>query len=111
MKTENLIGATLDYWAAIANGHDVSKWGMVPMDAWYSSRWEIAGPIIERERLQISYMPSDAEHDVPRWYANPYPPLDATGGNSRVGRTALEAAMRCYVAIKFGDEVPDAPLS
>jgi hypothetical protein len=26
-----------------------------------------------------------------------------------VGNTALESAMRCFVASKFGEQVPDAP--
>jgi hypothetical protein len=50
-----------------------------------------AWPIIERERIKISPQYNDD------WYANIG--LLVTS----YGKTSLEAAMRCYVASKFGD--------
>lgn len=76
-------------------------------DFYPSTDWSIAGPIIERERIHIAYMPSDAQPDVPRWYANLHSRLNVRGGTAKVGPTILIAAMRCYVASKFGNEVPD----
>jgi len=51
-----------------------------------------AWPIIERDRINITYGDN-----------NSYSWID--GGNGKYGKTSLEAAMRCYVASKFGDEV------
>lgn len=119
MKTAELTGAILDYWVAKAEGLNpyfdawiedelYAEW-QGRCDPYHPSKyWEQAGPIIDRERICISYMPSDAEPDIPRWYANPHSSVDHKGGCSRVGATALEAAMRCRVASKYGDEVPDA---
>lgn len=61
----------------------------------FSSNWALGGPIIERERIGL------------------LPPVEgvtllwATSGFKRYaqGETALIAAMRAYVASKFGDEV------
>lgn len=70
----------------------------------YSSEWEQGGPIIERER--IGFEPQQA-FDVARgglslvegsWHAH--------GGEWALnGPTPLVAAMRTYVANKFGEEV------
>ena len=64
-----------------------------------------AWPIIERERITIDTCEDDDEKDT-EWMAT-------NGGFNReqgipyyfFGKTSLEAAMRCYVASKFGDEV------
>ena len=126
MKVAELSGAMLDYLVARASGHlfrsgclDGLKeirtndgaqllLGYLAIDEMYqnfytdaemyspSVNWSQGGPIIEREEIQL----------VPRangeqWAAG----IDqcVTGGD-----TVLIAAMRCYVASKFGDEVPDA---
>ena len=57
----------------------------------YHRRWEEAGPIIERERITIE--PWGLE-----WVAS----LPAI---RKQAKTPLEAAMRCFVASKLGDEV------
>lgn len=54
-----------------------------------------AWPIIERERIKIS--PNFGSNNG--WYASKDLLLITNG------KTSLEAAMRCYVASKFGDEV------
>lgn len=110
MKTSELTGAALD-WA-------VAKCEVMPAD-WsfscsktearfleiftyqhesrkgycYSRDWSLAGPIIERERIDLR---GDGDGG---WIAfdnlNP----------EQAGPTPLIAAMRCYVASKLGDEV------
>ena len=70
-----------------------------------STCWTQGGPIIERERIRIRFetecywyftTPTDT------WLAN------YEGVGEWLGPTALIAAMRCYVASKWGDEV-DVP--
>jgi hypothetical protein len=53
-----------------------------------------AWPIIERENIYISKPKS-----FPIWYAS------INNYNLTEGRSMLEAAMRCYVASKFGGDV------
>ena len=54
--------------------------------------WSIAGPIIERERIEL-------EHDGFIWWARIKADADYSGP------TPLIAAMRCFVASKLGDEI------
>lgn len=65
-----------------------------------SRNWSDGGPIIEQEDMNIG----PSVH-VPLYFASAY-----DGSNEMEGRTMLEAAMRCFVASKFGEEVPDADL-
>lgn len=71
---------------------------------WPSRSWAQGGPIIERERIWVIERYKnvwDALKDVPyekRW----------KGTLILTGRAYLEAAMRCYVASRLGDEV-DVP--
>lgn len=110
MKTSELTGAALDWAVATAKNmnpalHKIQygepnkpfmyrNYVVIPMsngDCWTfepTVKWELAGPIIERERLTIEWVDSD------RWLCGWYS-----------GQTPLIAAMRCYVASKFGDEV------
>ena len=59
--------------------------------------WAQAGPIIEREKINLSDWAST-------WYAKIHRNLSSGSGD-----TALIAAMRCFVASKLGQvvEVPD----
>ena len=61
----------------------------------YTSTWAFSGPIIERER--ISVIGQGGDDWIAEW-----------GWVQVFGDTPLEAAMRCYVASKFGDEI-DVP--
>ena len=65
-----------------------------------SKEWKQGGPIIEREKIGLTYSDS-----IPCWYAT------SQQGKRflRLGETPLIAAMRCYVASKLGDtvEVPE----
>jgi hypothetical protein len=63
----------------------------------YITDWALAGPIIEREGINIEFDP-----DVPQWFAS-YDRGEVVCGYS--GLMPLIAAMRCYVASKLGDEV------
>ena len=77
-------------------------WEMEPF-AW-STDWQRGGPIIQRERLTITF-------NGEIWEAGPMNSLEASGaavsfcGNGQSGPTPLIAAMRAYVASKLGDEV------
>lgn len=81
-----------------------------------STDWAIGGPIIERERIVL--VPSDAGEAPVVWsasvgvrphYIDDSLPFDhrtiGTNDACATGETPLVAAMRAYVASKFGDEV------
>lgn len=123
MKVEELTGAQLDYWVARAEGFRLSPNGDywdAPADwrqightdddslRFYSfdvTKWKPStgsghgGPIIERER--IGFMP--VLHDGETYWMAAHPSF----GSGFPGPTPLVAAMRAYVASRFGDEVPD----
>lgn len=132
MRVSELEGALLDYWVAMAedvgrkdedklspelwreNGKE-SSMCMV----WYgggcsieggrwdqsycpSSDWQDGGPIIERERVDLGAV--DMMGEGARWCAS----MGAGIKRYRAfGPTPLVAAMRAYVGLQFGDEVPD----
>ena len=130
MKTSSLIGVQLDYWVAKAEGwietrSDRCKWRLWDTGAGFyriegavgdagderwrpSTYWGHGGPIIERERIGIipfgpdglwlGSMPGDVDYYI-----------GADGADGKLGPTPLVAAMRAYVASKFGEEVVDNP--
>ena len=61
--------------------------------------WAQGGPIIERERIELTYY-----GDAQGWAVYAGRIVQSAG----IGHTPLIAAMRCYVASKLGDEV-DVP--
>jgi hypothetical protein len=107
MKVQELKGALLDYWAGKAdklttftNGPtcflDARVHGRTEQSCIHyspSTNWAQGGPIIEREKISVEYT------GVGIWEG--YDPV-------MTGQTFLETAMRCFVASKFGEEVPDA---
>lgn len=107
MKVAELEGALLDYWVARAEGLEIDRAfekGLHPhlyvfvdgdlVDFAPSSNWAQGGPIIDREGLEL-------RRDEPnRWNA-------MGSGCYGDGHSPLIAAMRAYVASKFGEEVPD----
>lgn len=124
MKVSELEGAKLDYWVAKAEGYVMERaqdLQMVhrsdpmarilvgPGDSKYayspSTDWQQGGPIIERE--SISIMTAAELDSSPRkwaaWVGDPPFKQD----EEFTGPTALIAAMRAYVASKFGEEAPD----
>ena len=108
MKTNELVGAALDWAVAKCEGvfahaprhvsHEV--WMKLLADYAPSTDWTKGGAIIERERISIS--PRDGY-----WEALYHDNLFQEDGSDyfQMGETPLVAAMRCYVASKLGDEV------
>jgi len=104
MKTSELSGAELDMWVAKAEEKLawISSNGKVyTEEGWYSpsTDWSQGGPLIQREFVTI-YPETYTSGDL--WFASPF-----SGTESFEGETPLIAAMRCLVASKFGNEVPD----
>jgi Protein of unknown function (DUF2591) len=123
MKTAELSGALLDYWVARAEGIEHPRalrkmapdFIMVPYKSEDeegpitryrtfnpSEDWSQGGPIIERERPTLEPgLHYGRGNTWKGWIRN------ESGFHHAYGQTALVAAMRAYVASKFGDEVPD----
>ncbi len=138
MKTAELEGAALDYWVAraelnttldglVITPYAKNQWTINCQDddsiggyicggtiegiklrrtlnlhhgEWLyrpSCDWSCGGPIIERERIVL-------EPTVSEWSAA----VDGITG-WEFGKTPLIAAMRAFVASRFGDEVEDIP--
>ena len=105
MKTSELTGAALDWAVSKCEGVDVTH-----LYAWdystnrYSTDWSQGGPIIEREKIALTWYPDDKE-----WIAGvdfQHPRFsNVIAYEEQYGPTPLIAAMRCYVASKLGDEV------
>jgi hypothetical protein len=74
------------------------EFGMIAFEP--STNWGQAGPIIDREKIEIKYLDVCVAQI---WYR------DGIGSDNivakGVGETSLIAAMRCYVASKLGNEV------
>jgi hypothetical protein len=104
MKTNELIGAALDWAVARCEG-GVGKDDL--LGAWYapSTDWSQGGAIIEREEISISREFSSGRVEWAAWT----PALIRDDAEAfGYGETPLVAAMRCYVVSKLGDEV-DVP--
>ena len=88
LKTSELEGEMLNRAVAKCEGQ------VYHGPAWtkYSTDWAQGGPIIEREKIALYLNGEDG------WTGE-------DGWKTSTGPTPLIAAMRCYVAIKFGDEV------
>ena len=99
-KISELEGKALDW--AVAKCEGSSSYPSVAAQARmkYSTKWALAGPIIEREWVELA-----ASSD--QWGATMH--LEA-GSIRYLGRTPLIAAMRCYVASKLGNtvDIPDS---
>ena len=116
MKVSELEGAELDFYVAKAenitlekydgrlyarNQYCANSWSLSEYysraEQWHpSTDWSQGGPIIERERLQVLGGPDG-------WCSQSTMPNKLTGWI--LAETPLIAAMRAYVASKFGDEV------
>ncbi len=108
-KTAELTGALLD--EAVAKAEGLQSWTATMPNAFCpSSDWGRAGPIIERERIGL-----ESGHEQGWLAALPASRAMRDGPQSwdqydkaegwQIGPTPLIAAMRCYVASKFGEEV------
>jgi hypothetical protein len=115
MRVSELSGLALDYWACRAllaefQGQKLTPEviekvknliGSYPFHP--STDWATAGPIIARERIATYW---DVDEWVALWHAEAGPAGTLhSNGPTMVGSSALVAAMRCFVAAKFGDEV------
>lgn len=103
-KTSELTGTALAWAVGVAEGYELSLYGVDPsirakvpglgvQAPWKPQKyWDQGGPIIEWEKIEL-------EHDGFAWWAR------ITADEDYTGPTALVAAMRCYVASKLGEEV------
>ena len=109
MKTSELSGIGLDYAVAVAEGvmqnTKITKvWNFLD-DYAPSVDWHRCGEIIENEKMGVWFCDAAVDESGNElremyWYAE-----DKDGDHVQVGRTPREAAMRCFVASKLGDEV------
>jgi len=114
MKVANLDGDALDYWVMKAEHPESS----ISFAEWpgksilYSRAWQWGGPIIEREGISTWRYDEIPGERTDVWFAaacSIHGWDDGTlagAGKECTGQTALIAAMRAYVASKFGNEVP-----
>lgn len=116
MKVSELTGAQLDYWVAKAEEKALPliRGGVcyviehveAEIDFSPSSDWEQGGPIIEREKITLM-----SEHDGYCAVARHCKRTDEHNHDDCGGvwfdSSCLIAAMRAYVASKFGDEVSE----
>lgn len=109
IKTSELSGAALDWAVADVTGDDVwreSRNIYVRDDCDYvshyspSTDWAQGGPIIEREKIGFRFSGGFGFCAWKSYGVGPH-----RNEQSQYGPTPLIAAMRCYVASKFGDEV------
>ena len=117
IKTSELTGVALDWAVAKCLACDLAGSfldGVIahPDYAKYhpSSDWAQGGPIIEREKINVTLL-DDSEPVI--WaacYADPFGSRRRAGISlyGKTGSTPLIAAMRCFVASRLGDEV-DVP--
>lgn len=126
MKTSELTGTALNWAVAKCEGVEVAKFRESPslffgkgFDKYHpSTDWAQGGPIIEREGIGLLFDAGSACRK-PSWFATPdnqctresyegeiFDPAFMVDESAGVrGPTPLIAAMRCYVASKFGDTV------
>lgn len=108
IKTQNLTGLKLD-WAVVKCEYGLKNAEKFlddviahPNYSRYrpSLNWVQGGPIIERERFDVTYCPNRSNGDQ-RWLCehNDVQACKATGP------TPLVAAMRCLVLSRLGEEV------
>lgn len=129
MKVSELSGALLDLWVAKAESVDAilsdpRPNGTVGCITYYSrddngrmdgrsyspsQHWSDGGPIIERNHITTVYYGTDGMTGAP-WEAHVGSDIhyiDQRPGDEIGGPTALVAAMRAYVARKYGSEVAE----
>lgn len=114
MKTSELTGAALEWAVAKCEGYTGIALQERTGAEWYSpsTDWAQGGPIIEREKIKVfPNVGGTWSAQIRHTEAHPlvsHPVL--AGWTNSSGQTPLIAAMRCYVASKFGDdmEIPEA---
>jgi hypothetical protein len=131
MKVAELSGAQLDYWAAKCMGfecvlEDGACLVVQRIEIWHerdgvkirggfresaapfmpSTDWSQGGPIIDRERIKLTPPKEDDGSWAAQIWRPGYESAKTVSGSGR-GHTPLIAAMRAFVASKFGDEVEE----
>ncbi|RQU16238.1 DUF2591 domain-containing protein [Burkholderia cenocepacia] len=123
MKASQLTGTQLDYWVAKAENYKIDatfEKGLNPnlyvfvdgelIDFAPSVNWAQGGPIVERAHIGFAQMFFRGPPGGWTAFVNARGTVVGLDGDFDAdGPTQLIAAMRAYVASKFGDEVPDAP--
>lgn len=125
MRVDELEGAQLDYWVAKAAGVSVYDSNGLVRHLGYalcvaitgggdrngptvyspSTDWAQGGPIIEREGIGFAKCFSPIDDPIIKGCE-----FGAISHDDKIrvyGPTALMATMRCYVMLKFGDEVTE----
>lgn len=116
MKTSELTEAALDWAVAKCEGlhREDTVWEVWASTHQYSSDWSLGGPILEREDISFRKYHNPTSEAHGKYYARICRESGTligwykTTGHQMTGQTPLIAAMRCYVASKFGVEV-DVP--
>lgn len=85
------------FGVGLAGGEPIDTTTWEPRPRAWSTDWRHGGPIIERERIAID------SYGVGAWMAHHLPSFEVRHVPHIEGRTPLIAAMRAYVASKFGD--------
>jgi hypothetical protein len=118
MNTIDLIGAELEYWTMQAErtSRDACRTSAGGLFLWsvsgslngsptripnYSVDWSSAGPIIERERIALTWREDHWSASVQGTTTGPCVTVEV------VGPTPLVAAMRAYVLSRLGTTVSD----
>ena len=117
MKVSELEGANLDHWVALAQGWKMEHGYLVsefdasdrrvfisPYNWTPSTHWSQGGPIIEREHLECSYHQDSGTGEF-YWQVTPEGATNPEWWGEHP--SLLTAAMRCFVASRFGDTVGD----
>jgi hypothetical protein len=113
MQVADLTNTQVDFWVAKAEGIELKysdamqEWRVMdePTEIWWQPHrdWSQAGPILEREGIGFFR----AESPGPEYGDEPWVASDAHDAHTYRGKTPLDAAMRVYIASKFGGEVSD----
>src|ERR1700757_765990 len=113
MRVAELDGVLLDYWVAKAEGFRESFAQFKSSPVPYSSNWTYGAPIIEREKMSTVKFGDQWGAFIPGGRADTSSDRIKGAGDyaDGLGASALIAAMRAYVASKFGDEVEDVARS
>jgi hypothetical protein len=111
MEVEQLAGTLVDYWVGQAQLQDRPADAAIerPMVLQpFSTDPKLGEPIISRERILISHIVDSelgdqavAQMEAPAGQSG----LKPEGNWPWLGDTDFEAAIRCYVASRFGEEV------
>lgn len=129
-KTQDLTGAELDYFVAIASGRKAQMSKIIDSDDYECrvlssarmfkifaphAQWDHGGRIIDIERISIENV-GVWRDEADEWRAYLNTGTGEGGGgpadiieHEAIGPTALIAAMRCFVLSKFGEEVEWPP--